>query len=810
MARFWSKCVVFSILFPVLAPAQDKPIQSERLAAQPASPFNTDKLPIKRVVLYKNGVGYFEHLGSVQDNQASAISFTSGQLNDVLKSLTVLDLNGGRVTGVAYGSANPIDKQLGDLRLPLNEKPSLSEFLGALRGTRMEVRSGTNAITGRLLSIERKTRISGGTTLEIDYLSLITDSGDVRTTELSPAFSVRLLEKGLPAKVDRYLDLVSSSRDADVRRMVISTEGSGERSLFVSYISEVPVWKATYRIVLNSKTRKMPLLQGWAVVDNTVGQDWDNVQLSLVAGAPQSFVQNLSQPYYSRRPVVPLPQSVAISPQTFESTLVRGPVSLSGVVTDASGAVIAGAIAKAYGPGGEMAEETTTDSQGRYEFRARLDGDIRLEIEKPGFITGVLKGITASPDRPARGDAVLQVGASSQTVTVNAQASSLETSTSSVGSRGRTLGNGSGLDGRSTTELPLNGRSFTALISPAALAIDRARSRAEVATAPQGIGDLFEYRLKEPVTIPKNRSALVPIVQSVIEAEKVSVWNERAGFPRPQRALWLTNTSGLTLDGGSFSVLEEETFAGEGIFDPIRPGEKRLVSYATDLALGVGSRTASAPQRVTRVRISHGIITQVSEVRESKTYTFRNEESTPRIVIVEHPVRPDYELRGEARPEETTAGWMRFRVQVEPKQTATLAIEESRPVETTVALTDIADHQVDLFVRERSVNKTVEEALRRILTQKKTVDDLDEQKSAREEEAMKIFDDQQRLRENMKALKGSADEKALLQRYTRQLGDEEDRLEALRKGGQQLEAQHEAARAELDRLIENLSLDEKL
>jgi hypothetical protein len=483
---------------------------------------------------------------------------------------------------------------------------------------------------------------------------------------------------------------------------------------------------------------------------------------------------------------------------------------LSGIVTDTSGAAIAGASAKAYGPGGEMAEETTTDSRGRYEFQARLNGDTRLEIEKPGFITEVLKGITASPDRPARRDAVLQVGALSQTVTVNAQASSLETSTSSVGNRSRTLGNGSGLGGRSTTELPLNGRSFAALVSPGALAIDRARSHSEVAAAPQEIGDLFEYKLKEPVTIPKNRSALVPIVQSAIEAEKVSVWNERAGFPRPQRALWLTNTSGLTLDGGSFSVLEEETFAGEGIFDPIRPGEKRLVSYATDLELGVGSSAASAPQRVTRVRISHGVITQVSEVRENKTYTFRNEESTPRIVIVEHPVRPDYELRGAARPEETTAGWMRFRVHVEPKQTATLTIEESRSVETTVALTNIADNQVDLFVRERSVNKTVEDALRRILTQKKAIDDLDQQTSAREEEAMKIFDDQQRLRENMKALKGSADEKALLQRYTRQLGDEEDRLETLRKGSQQLEAQHEAAQAELDRLIENLSLDETL
>src|SRR5215475_1795507 len=93
-----------------------------------------DRLPIKRVVLYKNGVGYFEHLGPVQNSQDVAISFTSGQLNDVLKSLTVLDLNGGRITGVGYGSAAPVDRQIGDLSLPVGEKTSLAELLGALRG----------------------------------------------------------------------------------------------------------------------------------------------------------------------------------------------------------------------------------------------------------------------------------------------------------------------------------------------------------------------------------------------------------------------------------------------------------------------------------------------------------------------------------------------------------------------------------------------------------------------------------------------------------------------------------------------------
>jgi hypothetical protein len=112
----------------------------------------------------------------------------------------------------------------------------------------------------------------------------------------------------LNLEVGRYLGLIASARDQDVRRMTISTTGSGERNLYVSYISEVPIWKTTYRIVLTTNTDKKPLLQGWAIVDNTVGEDWDNVELSLVAGAPHSFIQQLSEPYYGRRPVVPLPR----------------------------------------------------------------------------------------------------------------------------------------------------------------------------------------------------------------------------------------------------------------------------------------------------------------------------------------------------------------------------------------------------------------------------------------------------------------------------------------------------------------------
>ena len=165
---------------------------------------------MKRVVLYKNGVGYFEHEGRVRGNEAVTISFTSSQLNDVLKSLTVLDLNGGRIAGVAYGTSAPTERQLEDLHFPAGEKSSLADFLAALRGTKLEVKSGAAVITGRMLSIDHKTRTSAGIAMEADYLSLITDSGELRTTELSPSLAVRLLEAGLPGKVGRFLDVVSA------------------------------------------------------------------------------------------------------------------------------------------------------------------------------------------------------------------------------------------------------------------------------------------------------------------------------------------------------------------------------------------------------------------------------------------------------------------------------------------------------------------------------------------------------------------------------------------------------------------------
>lgn len=779
-------------------------------------PLGPGKLPIKRVVLFKNGVGYFEHVGSIRGNQSVAISFTSGQLNDVLKSLTVLDLSGGRIAGVAYGTSAPINRQLGDLRLPIGEKSSLSEVLSALRGTKIEVRSGGALISGRLLSIERKTRISAGTTLEVDYLSLISEDGELRTTEVSPSFSVRLLEPGLAGKIDRYLDVVSAERQADVRNMVISTEGTGDRSLYVSYISEVPVWKSTYRLVLNSQAGKSPLLQGWAIVDNVVGEDWNNVALSLVAGAPQSFIQNLSQPYYAQRPTIALPDTVSTSPQTYESTLTTGGAQLAGNITDATGVGISGASVKVLDASGNTIAQTNTNASGSYDFSSLPNGSVRLQVESPGFAHAEVQGLLISPSHPVQQNVTLQVGNTAQTVVVQSNASVVDTQNSALAVTSGNIGTGSSLGRGNSLGLKARGSSNAygsgsgAGFGAGAYRISDARASAESAALSQVLGDLFEYKLKDPITILKNRSALVPIAQAPIIAEKVSIWNERSGLPRPQRAVWLTNTTGLTLDGGSVSVLEDDTFSGEGIFEPIRPGEKRLLSYATDLAVNASSRIGSENQRVSRVVVNKGTMLQVSEVREKKTYTFRNEDSSARTIIVEHPARNGYELKSEPLPAEATADWLRFRLEVQPKQTASLVVEESRPIRTNFALTGLTQEQLALFVSQRSINPAIQSALEQVFAQKNAVVELTGQKNNRDEETQKIFDDQQRLRENIKALKGTPEEKALLQRYTQQLSDQETRLEVLQKESAQLDSQIEAANAKLDALIQSLSFDVKL
>src|SRR5579862_7405076 len=445
-------------------PAATAAFSSSISASSTTTPGETTaaKLPVRRVILYKTGVGYFEHLGHVRGNESVRVDFTSGQLNDVLQSLTVLDLNGGRISGVNYNSEAPLSERLGTLRLPLEEKTDLSKFYGALRGARLQIRTGATTVTGRLLSVERKTRVSGGTTLEVDLATIVSDSGEVRSIELTPAVTVQLAEPDLTHEVGQYLHLLASVRQQDLRRMTLATEGTGDRQLYVSYISEVPIWKTTYRIVLPRKSGEEPLLQGWAIVDNTIGEDWNNVELSLVAGAPQSFIQQLSQPLYGRRPVVPLTLGAQLTPQTHEGTmLISGLAALSGRVVDQNGGVIPNAQVALLSESGEEVATTTTDGQGNYAFGDLPIGVYRLRVQTQGFQTSMLNGLSLGGGRERNQDVTLNVGSTTQTVEVAAEGvvvdsdSAMASGSPSAGS-GNRLGSGRRIGGRSeehTSEL---------------------------------------------------------------------------------------------------------------------------------------------------------------------------------------------------------------------------------------------------------------------------------------------------------------------------------------------------------------------
>ncbi len=719
--------LVASLLVPVLALAVSHPAWAQAPSAvggssQPADAAAGERLPVRRVVLYKSGVGYFEHIGRVRDSQTVSITLTSGQLDDVLRSLTTVDLGDGRVTGITFNSSAPLEQRLRTLNLPLGPTTTKRELLQALRGTRVEVQGAGAAVAGRVLSLEQHQRQTADGLVTVDELTIVTDSGAVRSFELRAGVGVRLVEGDLRGELTQYLDLLASTRAQDVRRLSLATAGTGLRDLFVSYISEVPVWKTTYRLVVPADDSRKPFLQGWAIVDNTLGEDWNGVELSLVAGAPQSFVQHISQPLYTRRPVIPLPTTALLTPQTHDATITTGSADEQPAAPAEAADAEADALSKAIGAA----------QAARSRFSASVARDM----------AGVVAG--APPPAPAA----------------------------------------------------------------APEAVEMRLRESQAAASGADLGDLFEYKLTQPVTILRNQSALVPIVQADITVDRVSLWNPTAPGGRPLRALWLTNDTGLTLDGGSLTLVENGAFAGEGLLEPIKPGETRFVSYAADLAGRVTASTEGGPRRVSRIRIASGVMTQFVEERSTAVYTVRNEDAANRTFVLEHPLRSGWQLRADGpKPVESTATLHRFRVIVAPNATSTLRVEEVRPVESRVQVSNLNADHVALILRGRNLSPDAEPQLRAVVAKAQDVAHLRAQAAERAAEVERIGQDQARIRENLSALKGSREERALVTRYTAQLTAQEDRLDVLRREVDTLNAQAASAQAELARMAGALSLD---
>ncbi|MBI2931307.1 MAG: DUF4139 domain-containing protein [Planctomycetes bacterium] len=266
-------------------------------------------LKVRKIVVYKHGVGYFERQGTVTDDQKITLSFKSEQMKDLLKSLFAIDLSGGRIATISYDTKDPLSKQLEDILIRVPDGNALTQFLTQLKGARVEVDGATGSVVG-IEPVARQTK--DGTTTAYK-LVLYRNDGVIETRELLELREIKLLDEALRKDLQRMLDIYLKAKYADRKSVVLHATGKGERDVRVGYIVETPIWKTSYRLLFDEGGK--PLLQGWAILENTTDEDWEDVEVSFVAGAPMSFIMDLYTAYYPKRPEIAVAVTAAPQPE---------------------------------------------------------------------------------------------------------------------------------------------------------------------------------------------------------------------------------------------------------------------------------------------------------------------------------------------------------------------------------------------------------------------------------------------------------------------------------------------------------------
>jgi hypothetical protein len=279
-----------------------------------AAAFAAD-LPIREVILYKHGVGFFERAGKLEAGDTARIDFKAEDMNDVLKSLTITDRSGGKISGVRYDASEPLEERLKNFPFAVGTDSTLAVFLDQMKGARVELKFGAETFAGVVLS----SRVIKEKDTEHETVTLLTDAGELRTFDLAAASSVKFTDAKLQTLLKDYLAVLNGARSKDRRSVYIDSIGAAARDLVASYMTPSPVWKSSYRLLFAGVAE--PTLEGWAIVDNTSGDDWNNVRLSVVSGRPISFITQLYEPRYVEREEADLDDNLAAKPKVFAGAI---------------------------------------------------------------------------------------------------------------------------------------------------------------------------------------------------------------------------------------------------------------------------------------------------------------------------------------------------------------------------------------------------------------------------------------------------------------------------------------------------------
>lgn len=651
---------------------------------------NGADLPIREVVLYKNGVGYFERAGELRPGESARLDFDGVQMNDILKSLTVRDASGGTVGGVRYDSAEPLEKKLSTFPFRLGAGQPLVQFLDQVKGARIESNLGNGAIVGaRIVKAQQGE--------EKEQLTLMLDDGGLRSMDLAGLTTLKFSDSKVQRQLRDYLAALTVSRSKDKKSVYIDSANDRARSLSMSYVAPTPVWKSSYRLVFHPTGD--PTLEGWAIVDNTSGEDWTNARLALVSGRPVSFQSRLYEPRYIQRQFVELAGDQAVSP-------------------------------KLYAPSAGLSE------------RAGVGAGMGGGVGSGGF-GGVIGGIVggapgAPPPSPANRAADMAVMVSA---------------------------------------IPTN------------------------TVASQEVGELFEYRFSSPVTVKANESAMLPFVQQKIAARKLLIWTDGLN---PRNAAELTNGTGKTLDGGPVTVFDGGAYGGEALVETVKQGEKRLIGYAVDLGTRVSNLEETGSEVIRQIKAERGLLEIRNTFRSTTTYSIHNVDAKAKTLIIEHPLRPESKVIG-APPVETTTTARRFEVALKPSSEQKFAVVEEIGGYRTILVTDLSEDQLAVYFQSKTIPDAARRALEQIMEKKRAIARTEGEIAATNQQIADLEKDQDRLRRNLASLNAIAGQQEPVQRYAKQLSDQETRIMTLRDGQAKLRAQWDTSKNELRSMIEKLT-----
>ena len=759
------------------------------------------QLPIRRVILYSNGVAYIERRGMVSGNAEINLSFKQSQVDDVLKSMVVLDLGQGKIGAVSYNSSAPVSSRMSEIPFSVNpvsgDGGGISSVLSQLQGAKVVVASTKGTVTGSILTIERKeTETSNGNKVTTSVLIIASENGEISSFDLNDVRSVKLLDEGTKKDLSEFANATASARRLDAKTITVTSTGSGQREMVVSYTIAAPIWKTTYRVVLDDEGK--PFFQGWAIVDNISEEDWKDVQLSLVSGSPISFIQNLQKPFYRYRPVVPTAPDLQLNPQVYEPQSRvfggGGGSGISGTLTDANGAVIPNASITLRNESNGQTFTTTSNSNGYFSQSGLPAGSYSVVASSTGFKSLNVRNAQLGSNL----NVTLQVGGVSETVDVTAS---------------------------QVTNLPLNGRSatnFMTLQSGVAAnnsnyysgpqtsiseALISEKSGVQTAATGDEIGDLFEYKIQQPVTVNRDRSALIPIIQTKMDGERVAVYNEGVRQDRPLSGVLLKNTSGLTLESGSMTVLDGNAYAGEALMERLKPKEQRLISFALDLGTHVAVRNAEMREPAKLIKVVDGVFQVHYFSGERKTYQISNQTDKAKVMYIEYPFRDGWQLSDtSAKPDYTTQRFYRFRVELKPFEDKEITVAVRQPLMDGYQLTTLSPDDLRLFVARGYIDETTRQKLAKLIELRGQIAQVSTKLDSFDDEVEKIEADQKRLRENIEALSKTPEAKTLITRYIEKAGGQETRLEEMDKERKTLQGQKQQLDSEFAVEIRNFEI----